>query len=407
MRTKHKLTNRLQTDRYFPNDRQTKTRQTNRALRVIGFSKKAISSLVTMTFMVSTLTSGIASKTMASEGRTVLVRHPSVDPLRGEAMAEAFSWTPLSQELEARRPGSANENRLREALSRAQSAWLDGSLESARDRFLVITQMSLSADWQMPQRKVIHYAFLRAAQTESTTLKRDALLERAASLYPDLVPDRDLFPPPILEAYQGALNRARRASIEVNFDSLFKNDSVVLVNGRRINKNTDDAIRIAPGEHRISAFSDSHFPHSEVLDANRLSTFNMNRSSIAIGHCDAPELIALPDLGTAKLAVMYSADCVRTKIGSEWLPSEPISSSSHLANSDLAKLSSKNTKPVGLPVGFLGNPLVSVPSPAVRSDQGRNWLIAAGIFVAGAIALSVKRSQDEKSAIPVHREGLD
>lgn len=240
-----------------------------------------------------------------------LVASGEIGQLEIEAFSEAMGRRTLAEYLDAERPGLASETRLRKRLERAQAAWLSGSPEDARRAFEELADLALEADWRGTQREALHYAHLRIAQTSTDEAARDAILERAGSLFPDVVPDASLFPPPLLVSYAAALARVRESSLEVPLGAFFPDDRFVLVNGRRFAITPTLKVKLSAARHRITLLSDSR-PPVTLKGAPGAIRPTDGRKPLATGSCQEPELIKFGLPSGLEIDALYANECLRS-----------------------------------------------------------------------------------------------
>lgn len=240
-----------------------------------------------------------------------------------ETFADSESRVRLADHLDHERPGAEASTRLRGLLERAQKAWLTGSIDSARVLFTELTAMALDADWKEPQRESLHYAFIRLAQSSVSSEDRVRWIEKAIRTFPDIQPDSDLFPPPLVEEF-----RQRRTTILAESESLslaqnFQEFRFLLVNGKKfvVEAERDLKIRLPQANFRITALSDTSLPFTIVASRERLKSLRPSMAKLGLGTCSAPsgaELFA----GVKALTVVYSTECTRTRTERGWVPKE-------------------------------------------------------------------------------------
>lgn len=323
-----------------------------------------------------------------------LIRGPGITQETLEAFAEAEGRTTLSDHLDLLRPGENYVNRLRKLLEKAQSSWLSGSLKSAKQAFLEISELALKADWREPQRETIHYAYLRLAQMAQTEKEKDQWITKAVKTFPDLQADPSLFPPPLIEKFREIRANLLASAKAFAPYSQFKNGRYLLINGKRFALTPEIRIRLPDSTYRVTVLSDLHAPVTKILHRNELESFHPSLPDLANGTCQSPEGANL-FRGVDQLAVLYSLDCVRIRSGNHWLPIDEVQGDSHLRVKDTQKI------------------LVSPIRPQSKNlfQDRKSWMYAGLVALAAtAVILATqevnKRGQkNEPVVVPVEREG--
>lgn len=246
-----------------------------------------------------------------------LVRGPGITQEQIEAIAEAHGRPTLSEEIDIARPGAEWTTRLHKLVERAQTSWLTGSIENSRAIFKEIVRLELEADWRPTQREAIQYAFLRLAQSSPTPTEKSDWLERAITTFPDLEIDEDAFPPPLTDAFR--TTRARLMALASTYSPYehFPDLHYLLINGKRFVVTPDLKIRLPKGTFRITALSDLFAPMTERLTSAQMEMFRLSLPPIATGSCSSPQDLNAVR-GFSDIAVVFSADCVRTHTPEGW-----------------------------------------------------------------------------------------
>lgn len=107
-------------------------------------------------------------------------------------------------------PGNAVEleqaAQLEEYFNKAQDAYFNEADSSqAISEFEKVASLANAASWSRSQKKLIHFSMLRIAQLSKEEDKIKHWLDVGYNFAPELKPDADLFPPPLIEQY-AALN---------------------------------------------------------------------------------------------------------------------------------------------------------------------------------------------------------
>lgn len=254
----------------------------------------------------------------AAEENTPLVRGPGVSQETVEALAEAQGRTLLSDYLDLKRPGDEATGKLVRMVERAQSAWLSGAIESSRAVFKDIVKLALEEDWREPQREAIQYAMLRMAQSAPTATERADWIERAVVAFPDLHPDTDSFPPPLIETFNSTRTRVLALAPTFRPFEHFPDHRYLLMNGKKFVISPELKIRLPKGQFRVTALSDSYGPLTEIMTSSQLMVFRLATRPLAGGTCTEPEGADLQK-GVTGLTVVYSSDCLRTHARQGWL----------------------------------------------------------------------------------------
>ena len=245
----------------------------------------------------------------------VAIRHPDVPAAELRTYATGEGRETLAEHLERARPDSRKQKSLRELLEKAQQAWLRSSLDGARLHFTAVAALALDADWRDPEREAIQYSMLRLAQM-SEGRESSEWLARAVIASPDLEPDTQLFPPPLLARFRQERTRllARKRELDLNLFS--PTARFLLVNGRKVDLTIDRALSLPPGKFRFTLLSDSHEPVTQVTTAEKLVN---SRRPLLSGTCSNP--MAEARAGNDLLA-LFPDQCTREMKAGAWRPRE-------------------------------------------------------------------------------------
>jgi hypothetical protein len=349
---------------------------------------------------------------VAASAEPPLVGGPGVPPEKLDAFAEAQGRLTLSRQLDVFRPSPDIEGQLRKLTERAQAAWLSGSMESSRNSFREIAALALEADWREPQREAIQYAFLRLAQSAPSPLERESWISKAIETFPDLLPDSDLFPPPLLENFSNAKQRLLKSAREYRAAEHFPGYRLLLVNGKRFELGAETRIRLPEATFRVTALSDYYPPVTEKLKTSQLFVFRVAMAPLAGGDCGSPTGEALDKSITKRIGVdsfmaVYDTDCARLRGQQGWLPQE----ATMLGDSE-----NRSSKPgllslqPNLPLPFGEAP--ARPEPLL-TKKSWVWIGVSVLVVGAAVALTRDRGRASPTEVttavapePVHREGL-
>lgn len=298
-----------------------------------------------------------------------LVRGPGVSQELLETFAEAQGRTTLSDYLDQQRPPSEAASKLSRLLERAQAAWLSGTMTEARSLFKDIARLSLEADWRESQREAIQYSMMRLAQSAASASERGEWLEKAASGFPDLHPDSDSFPPPLMEGFNATRARILAQAAVFHPFEHFPNHRYLFINGKKFVISVDLKIRLPKGQYRIAAFSDVTDSLSEVMPSSQLMNVHPPATPIASGTCSEPSSTDVPK-GVRGMTIMYSSDCQRTRTRqSGWLAANP-----EIRESKSNSLTQRLETPFPL------------PTPEPEASWQKNKWVWAGLSVLAASA---------------------
>ncbi len=340
--------------------------------------------MVASIFLAMTLVTTMFVNTAFS---SPLVAGPGVSQIELEEFARASSRFPLSQHQLATRVDEKLRAKLRVALEKAQAAYLGQMIPVARSRFKEITELKHLADWDQPQREAIHYAFFRLAQTSDTSTERDEWLTEAARTFPDLAPDAELFPPPLIEEYHLAGERIRVSSQRIDLASRFPGYRFISIDGKKHSLAEQSSLEITAGTHRISAYSDSRPAFSETMTTAQLASFQTEFSDVAMGTCSEPQSNpeAMKKAGFEKVEVLFPGGCVK----------------------EIGRTIASNSKTLDLRPTSASDPIFNGLSEAPMMKAKRDWLLIGLITVAAGAAYVIYRdSQKNQGTEQVHRTGF-
>ena len=175
---------------------------------------------------------------------------------------------------------------LKDRLFSAQELYLAGQGQKASALFKEITSLSLSADWEADDRRIILYSFLRQAQSETDPEKRKALLLSAgdfalSDLSSSHYIDQDLFPPPLLRELESIQKQGR--ALGPRWESIFPDHELIVINGERVSKS--QLIQLPEALYRVSAFSSSHQPYKAAIRLSTLLSQKIKTKKLTSGPC--------------------------------------------------------------------------------------------------------------------------
>ena len=198
---------------------------------------------------------------------------------------------------------------LKEKLLVAQELYLSGEEQKALIAFKEITDLSLEADWRAEDRRILIYSFLRRAQSEKDESKKKALLLSVSDFFISKeeledYPDRDLFPPPLMESL--SLIKEKTHLLSVDWAKIFPDHEIILINGKQIQKDIRD---IRPRAfYRTHALSSSHFPYLKNVSLSALIEKQIKTKKLTEGYCEKIK-IRSNVASLKKLQVLSQANC--------------------------------------------------------------------------------------------------
>jgi hypothetical protein len=324
-----------------------------------------------------------------------LVRAPQAAPQVFDTALAAHtnlqSWLSSTQAIS---PTPEQKEQLEQQLTKAQRAFLEDSLESAREQFKKVTAMALEADWDEGSRNAINFAYYRLAQLSENSVEQKYWLRRALIFCQEMRVDRASFPPPLVAAAQLERSTLDREALRWEPAKSFRGYEQVLINGRPVVIQEDLVIPLWPGSYRITAVSNVHAPFTQVLKADDLPDFRLNRPPLLSGSCAAPSWQA----GTQKrtdLVAFYGEDCLKAYRNEQWVDLSPQPDAHKL---DLQPHPDENALPMAAP----GQ--VEILPPRHWYQNKWLWIGAAAVVVA-SVTLAVVNSQhrDAPAAEPTHQ----
>ena len=246
---------------------------------------------------------------MRAEG-AVWIKPPYTSFREFKAELRAFGPPHISyaESLLRRQRKQAIEFELKEKLLIAQELYLSGEEQKALKAFQSITDLSPLADWRAEDRRILLYSFLRRAQSEEDESKRKALLLSASDFISkeelEDYPDRDLFPPPLMESL--SLIKEKTHLLSVDWNKIFPDHEIILINGKQIQKDIRD-IR-SRALYRTHALSSSHVPYLNSISLSDLIQKQIKTKKLTEGYCK--KIKVRSDIQeTEKARVLSQPDC--------------------------------------------------------------------------------------------------
>jgi hypothetical protein len=298
----------------------------------------------------------------------------------------------LVDELEKTRPDQAHTDLFLRKFERAQQFYLSGNESEAKRAFLELTQAAHDADWRETQRQALLYSYLRLAQLSPSPGEHDTYLQQAARFAPDVAPDAQLFPPPLLKAYVQIRSRELKSATSFSLAEKFAGYDLVIVDGRRYEALTETQIQLTQGPHRVTLLSNSRPPQTQTLTSSQLSVFKSDAKPIAVGNCSEPALVGFQDLGLKTVSVFYDRNCVRAFTGTSWLKAQQ----SDFSQPGLATQPSDFTR------------ALQTAAPAeVKSNHTWLWAGLGAALLASAALVYAHEHRGSDKVQPVQRQGYN
>lgn len=200
---------------------------------------------------------------------------------------------------------------IKEKLISAQKLYLGGKNEKAMRFFNQITKEAYSADWSKEEHRIILYAFLRSAQIQEEKGQAQALLILARNfndrpLLEETYTDFNLFPPPLMKQLEKI--QEKNSVLYPDWNTLFPNHEIILVNGRKVEKNK--AAPFLAARYRVTALSSSHRAWSKKIHLSELVLKSIQTEKLTSGFCEKATLI--PELKKQKRFHLFSNSKCKT-----------------------------------------------------------------------------------------------
>lgn len=216
---------------------------------------------------------------------SVWVQGAKADDMSFRAIVEEKGETAIDQWLARHAPDPAAVKELEGEFVSAQKAFLSGSLSDARKQFDHITKKALAEDWGEPQREIIYFSYLRAAQLANSPDQKEAALNAALRFDVSREPDKAIFPPPLVSQFQALKSKAAR--FEWHLSSSANGFSIAIVNGKRVS--IRGTVTLVAGPNRVTLLSAKYQPVTRVLEARELAKAEIPRIPWIEGTCDNPQ----------------------------------------------------------------------------------------------------------------------
>lgn len=347
-----------------------------------------------------------------SSNERILVRSSTVEDDTFKAYATANGFTRFSVFLEQNRPSKEMSQLLSNTIKSAQNAWLNGAIGDARKKYMKIMNLAEASDWRPDQREVIQYALMRLAQTALSSDEAKTFLSKAAMLYGDLQPDSTLFPPPLVDQYLEILMEAKASSKTLNLGEKLEGFQVLFIDGRKYLLTKDLKVKVSPGTHRVSIYSDILTPINAQLTLEELEAYQPDRHPISSGSCTQNSLqfkmARAEEIKT--VYTLYAHECLaQTTLSVDQDPSQATPVKVQLTNDSIDLL--VRSAPVEMATDDLArhNSLRDARAASQGdsfysrlSDSQKKWMwIGVGALALGGTYLIADSLQNESSQEPM------
>jgi hypothetical protein len=232
---------------------------------------------------------GLILLSLSLRAETVLMQ--SVDSSTREYQARLAAsphFVPPSSAYLRLHPSAVMRERLLARYAEAQKAFLQNPAGVAIARFEEVIRLLPEEDWSKPEREVFLFSFLRLAQLDSS--KQVDWLTQSLDLGPGLVPDRSLFPPPLL----ARLEELRRSFATVSPAGVLDSGDWqrILINGVSCTVSNCPSFADTKTAMRVTLLSDKWTTHTLHIRLTDLPSANPAREPWVQGRCGAPVLHA-------------------------------------------------------------------------------------------------------------------
>ncbi len=252
------------------------------------------------------------------------------------------------------------------SLKKAQFHFLKGSLQEAQSHYQDIAEKKFEKHWDKKSREIIHYAHIRLAQLSHSEDKKKNWLLEAFLFQPNLRPDSQLFPPPLVAEYNkiSSQHPVKIYPMPEGHDMF----SQIYINGE-LKKDRSGFFRSRGGKVRMSFLSNRWHPIHWVSEVEPIKDRKLILQALAKGSCQSPDF---QNIASINHLVLFDKDCLGE---SPFLP----------AASDLAK-KTLNPPP---------------PSGESRAFYKSKWFWIGVSILATVIALySYDQQQKKRGATP-------
>ena len=154
-------------------------------------------------------------------------------------------------------------------------------LKNAGDYFHAIVKQAYDKDWNEESQRIIFYSFLRLFQIESKGSAPESFLHSAVLFAPELKPDEQIFPPPLIEKFKAIKSSVQ--GVDVRLKPIFPLHEILLINGKEVH--LEKKLNLPYGEYRITALSSSHKSWTRVISLSQLIRSKIITPSWIKGSC--------------------------------------------------------------------------------------------------------------------------
>ena len=279
---------------------------------------------------------------------------------------ENSNYNSYADSLLKKERDKANRFKLKDTLLKAQQLYLSTEIERAVQIFKEISNLAYKANWNKEERRIIMYALLRTAQIEEDKEKQKALLILASDFFAfeinkESYSDYNLFPPPLMSQLE--LIQKKKTKLFVDWNKIFPDHEIILLNGQKLNKNK--SLELNQAIYKITALSSSHKVWSQVISLSELLRQTIKTASLTKGTC---KKVALAEhIQTENIEIVPILNC----------PSlTPFKIKDELMNYQLEK-KTKNSKQI--------------------KDNWPTWAVIGVGAIILSLAISLGGSKDEKA----------
>ena len=237
---------------------------------------------------------------------TVLIQSPQSSGFEYKAMLKAHGeYTSPAQYYLSNHPLITQREQLLTLFTEAQKAFLEKSIEEAKQKYSNVLELLTTDDWEKSDREIFLQVYLRLAQIETDAGLRDRWLGRSL-LLGEANFDSALFPPPLIARREEMERQLPKKTFSRKMFAQGWNE--ILINGQRCNNRDCGTWILYPGHVRVTALSDQWSPQSNVIDLADIDRFVPAREAWAGGKC-GDEHLSLEAERLSNKKVFWSMNC--------------------------------------------------------------------------------------------------
>lgn len=317
----------------------------------------------------------------------ILVRHPLASPLFfAEILKSRSSAQSYSQFLDASVPTAQQKQTLTAEFEKAQRAFLMESAELAKQNFAEMAAQVHKADWDSDSRRMLFYSMARLAQLSSNQEEKAGWLEKAFSFAPEMEWDSGLYPPPLTDLARIIRTRIQARSVRWLPFNNFRAYNLILVDGRRFENREGLDVVLTPGEHRLSLFSDIYPPFTQIMLAEDIREFRLERQPLVSGSCQNPQLRPGVRFEKQDLLAVFEEDCLLMLHGEGW-----------------TRLATDGAKPVvATPLSMTTFPPIDNATTNFWNKKTWFWIGVASAAVVAALVIRANQQPANTITQPTH-----